>query len=526
MKNQKPIYFHFVKYSLLFIALIFSYEITFSQEVPLQIIVIGAHPDDCDNCAGGTAIQWAAMGHNVKFVSLTNGDAGHYNQGGGALAKRRRAESQEAGRRFGIVEYEVLDNHDGELEPTLNVRLQVIRAIREWNADLVIVSRPNDYHPDHRNAGLVVQDAAYMVIVPNVAPDTPPLTKNPVFLYCQDRFQKPNPFSPDIAVSIDQVFTQKINAMAAHVSQFFEWLPWTMGRLEEVPEGSIERKEWLADWRKRPITKEIRSSLNNWYGPSIGNAVKTAEVFEICEYGRQPDEKTIRQFFPMIGKKVIESNYIIEASPSEKSLKIDGKLDDPVYRIAKKYPLKNSMTKGEVIENGYQTYVQLAYDKNYLYVGFHCEDKDIFSSFTQRDEYLWQEEAVEVFVDTDSESHNYVEIEVSPNNVLFDSYIVDPFNIDVPATIPFNLKDIKTAVHVIGTTNNRQDEDEIWSVELAIPMDEIKSGFDIKNVSTYEWKINFYRINRDDHGPQYMAWSPTQGSFHQPLKFGKIVFKM
>ena len=123
---------------------------------------------------GGTAILLAKAGHAVKFVSVTNGDAGHQDQGGGALAKRRAAEAKEAGKRFG-VEYDVLDNHDGELEPTLQVRLQVIRKIREWNADVVIAPRPNDYHPDHRYTGILVQDAAYMVAVPNVAPDTPPL---------------------------------------------------------------------------------------------------------------------------------------------------------------------------------------------------------------------------------------------------------------------------------------------------------------------------------------------------------------
>lgn len=182
----------------------------FSQEIPLQVIVIGAHPDDADLCAGGTASLWASMGHQVKFLSLTNGDAGHQSMGGGALAIRRRAEAKESARRLGIAEYEVLDNHDGELMPTLEVRMQVIRRIRRWNADVVIIPRPNDYHPDHRNTGLVVQDAAYMVIVPNVASDTPPLKKNPVFMYCQDRFQKPNPFEADVVVNIDGVIEKKV----------------------------------------------------------------------------------------------------------------------------------------------------------------------------------------------------------------------------------------------------------------------------------------------------------------------------
>ena len=136
----------------------------------------------------------------MKFVSVTNGDAGHQSQGGGALAERRRKEAQEAGRRIGI-EYETLDNHDGELVPSLDVRRQIIRKIREWKADIVFSPRSNDYHPDHRYTGMLVQDAAYMVVVPDICPDTPALRRNPVFFYFQDNFQRPNPFRPDVAVS-------------------------------------------------------------------------------------------------------------------------------------------------------------------------------------------------------------------------------------------------------------------------------------------------------------------------------------
>ena len=150
-------------------------QITLSQGKKLNIIAIGAHPDDCDFKFGGTAALFAKMGHNVKFLSLTNGDAGHQSEGGGALGNRRRQEAINAGKALGIAEYQTLDNHDGELLPSLQVRHQVIRAIRKWNADIVLGHRPNDYHPDHRNAGKVVVDASYMVIVPNVCPDTPPL---------------------------------------------------------------------------------------------------------------------------------------------------------------------------------------------------------------------------------------------------------------------------------------------------------------------------------------------------------------
>ncbi len=286
---------------LIFIGLTFIFCDVFSQANPIHVVVFGAHPDDDDLDAGGTAIKFAQMGHKVLFVSLTNGDAGHQEMGGGALAKRRMAEAQEAGRRFG-VKYVVLDHHDGELLPTLPIRLEVIRLIREWNADVVIGPRTNDYHPDHRNAGILLQDAAYMVIVPNIAPDTPPLKKNPVFLYTQDNFQKPDPFEPDIAVDITSVYKQKVYAMSAHVSQFFEWLPWTAGKLDEVPKGEAERLDWLANFRKSPIRDDVRKSLEKWYGKSLAEKAEMAECFMICEYGRHPSDDEIRKLFPMLGK--------------------------------------------------------------------------------------------------------------------------------------------------------------------------------------------------------------------------------
>ncbi len=266
---------------------------------PLRIIAFGAHPDDCDLGASGTAALFASMGHKVKFVAVTNGDAGHQDMGGGPLAKRRRAEAQESARRLGI-EYDVLDNHDGELLPTLEVRQQVIRKIRQWNADVVIAPRPNDYHPDHRYTGVLVQDSAYMVVVPNVTPDTPPLKKNPVFLYFQDHFQKPAPFRPDIAVAIDDVFDKKVAALDAHVSQFYEWLPWVDGQLDQVPKDPAERKQWLSKRRVRSITPAVRASLEKWYGAAKAPKVKYYEAFEVCEYGKQPNDDEIRHLFPML----------------------------------------------------------------------------------------------------------------------------------------------------------------------------------------------------------------------------------
>jgi LmbE family N-acetylglucosaminyl deacetylase len=288
-------------FNYLFIFCIMTTASTQTDTAKTRIIMIGAHPDDCDLGGGGTAAIFASLGYQVKFVSVTNGDAGHQEEKGPALAARRLKESQEAARRLGIA-YDVLDNHDGELLPTLEVRLQIIKKIREWKADIVIAPRPNDYHPDHRYTGILVQDAAYMVAVPNVAPETPALKKNPLFLYFQDKFQRPNPFRPDIAVDITNFFDKKIDALDAHVSQVYEWLPWIGHYSQLVPKNNSNRKKWLAESRTIVITPEVRIALTRWYGREHAELVKQAEAFEICEYGIQPGDDEIRKLFPMLGR--------------------------------------------------------------------------------------------------------------------------------------------------------------------------------------------------------------------------------
>jgi LmbE family N-acetylglucosaminyl deacetylase len=282
------------KHILILILAVFCLNGSRAQENSLRVIVFGAHPDDCDLTAGGTAIKYIKLGHKVKFVSLTNGDAGHQTQGGGALAKRRMAEAKEAGKRFG-VEYTVLDNHDGELMPTLENRLKVIREIRNWNADLVITPRSDDYHPDHRYTSLLVQDASFMVIVPNVAPDTPPLKKNPVFFF-------PNSTEPDIAIDIDNELTQKVYATAAHESQFFEWLPYINGDLDKVPPGKEERLAFLKKRFNAP-NEAVRSCLKKWYDEPRASEIMNAEGFQIATFSRKPDREELLKLFPMLKKR-------------------------------------------------------------------------------------------------------------------------------------------------------------------------------------------------------------------------------
>ena len=266
----------------------------------LRILAFGAHPDDCDSKVGGTAALWVRRGHVVKFVSMTNGDSGHHEIGGVELARRRKAEAECAGRAIG-VEYQVLDNHDGELEPSLPNRRRTIELIRAFRPDLILSPRPNDYHPDHRYTALLVQDAAYMVTVPNVAAHTEHLRDNPAICYVSDHFQKPYPFTPDVAVGIDEVLPQKLDMLHCHTSQFYEWLPYNGRYEDEVPRDEAERRRWLEQRRigaGAALADRFRDTLIAWYGPERGAAIKHAEAFEACEYGARLTPERLRALFP------------------------------------------------------------------------------------------------------------------------------------------------------------------------------------------------------------------------------------
>ncbi len=266
-----------------------------------RIICIGAHPDDAEGGAAGTAALWVAKGYHVKFVSMTNGDIGHWRESGPALAARRRAEVEHGAKVVGY-DFEILDNHDGRLQPTLENREKVVRLIREWKADLVLTHRPYDYHPDHRYTSILVQDAAYMVTVPKFLPEVPALKDNPVFMYLSDRFQKPYPFQADVAVDIDSVMEKKLDVLLGMVSQFYE------GGVSGSPELLSKDPEFQkARWasvrerfvkRQTDVTAMCRTSLEGWYGKERGAAIRFAEAFEIGEYGRRPDKAEIRKLFP------------------------------------------------------------------------------------------------------------------------------------------------------------------------------------------------------------------------------------
>jgi N-acetylglucosamine malate deacetylase 1 len=268
---------------------------------PLHLLIVGAHPDDADYHAGGLAALYRAAGHDVKMVSLTNGDAGHHVKAGRELAERRCQESIAAGAVIG-ASYDLWDNHDGELMPTLENRRRLIRLMRTFRPDLVLTHRPNDYHPDHRYASLLVQDAAYMVTVPAVAPETPHLPSNPVIAYLPDNFQRPYPFTPSVALDVSNVIDRIVDMLHCHQSQFYEWLPYNCGLAHKVPADDAGRRAWLTaqtEDRLRQRAVKHRELLRQRYGRERGDAVQFAEAFEACEYGAPLDEGAYERLFSL-----------------------------------------------------------------------------------------------------------------------------------------------------------------------------------------------------------------------------------
>jgi LmbE family N-acetylglucosaminyl deacetylase len=251
--------------------------------------VFGAHPDDAELQAGGVAAMWAAQGHRVKFVAATNGDIGHFSQAGGPLAQRRYKEVQECARILGITT-DVLDIHDGELVPDLETRRAFARKIRDWQADIVIGHRPYDYHADHRNVGVLLNDTAIVVQAPFFVPDTPATPRNPIYLNSADGFDVPKTFVPSVVVDIDAVAEKKFQCIAAMPSQFGDADSWQGRTLPNMPTDEAGRKAYIVETVKGWLAagaNEYRAQLIARYGQERGSKVKYAEAFQLNQYGRQ-----------------------------------------------------------------------------------------------------------------------------------------------------------------------------------------------------------------------------------------------
>ena len=240
----------------------------------MKILMIGAHQDDNEFRCGGLAYKYVQMGYEVKFLSMCNGCGGHHILGTKEISARRAKESENVAKLLGI-QYDIWsDVDDCNLVCDLATRKRLIKYIREFNPDLVIAHRPNDYHADHRASGQLVQDASYLLTVPNECPDVPAMKKMPVILYNEDNFKYP-PFSGDIIVPIDDVVDIKLKIADLNVSQVYEWLAYEEG--EEVPEDKVARFEWLKGMNitKDTTDEEIMSAKRGY----LVSYAKTAARF-------------------------------------------------------------------------------------------------------------------------------------------------------------------------------------------------------------------------------------------------------
>lgn len=259
-----------------------------------RLLFFGAHPDDCDILCGGTAIAWRAAGHEVKFVSVTNGDTGHQTLSRRETAVRRKCEVAAAGR-VADIEYTILDHSCG-LEASLANRYELLKTIREFRPDVVISHRVCDYHPDHRAAAQLVLDTAYIVMVPHYCENTPVPEVTPIYAFSYDRFSEPRPFRADWVVPIDGVLDRKLAMLDCHTSQFYEWLPW-IENIRSIDFSSYTpeaKKAWLGRWLDRCNIPEDAVKARLLKVAGIG--CRYAEMFEQSPYSRRLAPEEFAQF--------------------------------------------------------------------------------------------------------------------------------------------------------------------------------------------------------------------------------------
>ena len=268
---------------------------------PPRILVLGAHPDDAEYHAGGLLARYRKeMDATIRIISLTDGAAGHHVRSPDELRELRQEESTNAGKVIG-AEYLNWDLPDAQLEPTLENRMRVIGEIRSFRPDLVLTHRLCDYHPDHRAAAQLVQDASYLVTVPNVLPTVPPLFDDPVILYMTDLFTRPTPLRPDLILSVDEQLKEIIGMLACHRTQVFEWLPYEGGVMDDVPEDEAGKLDWLKAWFHDQVAGRsdfFRDALVAAYGEERGRTIRFCEAYEVSEYGSPMNGKKRRTLWP------------------------------------------------------------------------------------------------------------------------------------------------------------------------------------------------------------------------------------
>jgi LmbE family N-acetylglucosaminyl deacetylase len=219
-----------------------------SEERGGRILAVFAHPDDAEIAVGGTLAKWAAAGHEVHLLILTNGDRGSQDAGRdrAEIAATRAEESRAAGEILGLASVRIFPIHDGELENTAEVRADVVRVIRELRPSTVVSCDPTAWffehryynHSDHRTAGVIALDAVF------------PGAGNPHF-FSEHLTEGLEPHDvsdiwlgwtnePNHREDITGFLRRKIDALAAHVSQLAEGIAFFEDELEKEAKAEGE----------------------------------------------------------------------------------------------------------------------------------------------------------------------------------------------------------------------------------------------------------------------------------------------
>jgi hypothetical protein len=210
---------------------------------------------------------------------------------------------------------------------------------------------------------------------------------------------------------------------------------------------------------------------------------------------------------------------VYEVSRTATPVKVDGKLDDIVW--TKAAPFGDFRLNLDDSPSASKTEARALYDDKFLYVSFRCQDNNIWATFERRDEHLWEEEVVEVFVQADPKQRSYIELEVNPLGTMLDIYLLDirkPLHYE-----SWNSQKLQWAVQVFGSVDGENGDRE-WTCEIAIPMEDIGTAKNLPPRVGDRWRLNLYRVEKLPT-PALLAWSPTfKDDFHIPSMFGEIVF--
>jgi hypothetical protein len=290
----------------------------------------------------------------------------------------------------------------------------------------------------------------------------------------------------------------------------------------------INGKYPLHIWKTGEIIRDIHrvSVPATWPGNAVEiyvGAWKGPLRMKITAGPHDAENRVLAVKLPTVGPKEIEHKKLIAKRVKNGSVKLDGKLDDAVWKDA---PSTGDFVRSmDGMKPDQKTTAKVLYDDKNLYVAFEMDDKDVWSNLTKPDDKLWTQEAVEMFIDADGDGKTYVELQTNPKGAVFDSYL--------PAYRQ-NQNDwqsgMKVAIKVDGTVDVRSDVDKGWVAEVAIPLEAAKGKEkEMKNVPPKlgtEWRVNFFRLDMPAGRPQQgSAWAPPMvGDFHALDKFGVLVF--